>query len=273
MDAGAIIQQLTSKRESLLKLLDTSPSDQKLLNLLAKIDEKLSLLKGTLSTSSSESSSTPVQEKPKSPPPDEPLDESVFTVGSRCMARYKGQNAEAVVVDSDDESLTLRLVELGPLIKLSKEAQEVEPHPEGRFFSPGDLVLARYSQDKKFYPARIQRSFSSKESSYLVEFLSYNNFEQVKAEFIQPVPESKKEAVHRLTLSAGEKRQKAFEERDLKRKKQEEELDKVTQSKKSSWLKFSGSSSKSKTNFGSGRASGSISRLQTIQSRQGLKKF
>ncbi|KAL0244131.1 hypothetical protein GEMRC1_008216 [Eukaryota sp. GEM-RC1] len=271
MSLHDLISQLEVKRESLIALLNVSSNTEKIKATLCKIDEKLDQLKKSTLTQSSitETSTTHIPEQTESSNvPEQTQSDTIsdsqqvndFNVGHRCIVSYKDKEEEAVVVKREDDAVTIRLVEVAL------------PHPVSPLLSVNDLVLARYSSDKKFYPAKITSSFDPSTESYLVEYLSYDVAEKVKAEFIRPIPEDQKTTALQLTLSAGDKRQRAFEEREVKRKKREDEIDKIQNKKFEKWSKF-----QSKTSTGQnshrilGKSSAAISGFTRIQKRQNLR--
>ncbi|KAL0212221.1 hypothetical protein RCL1_005847 [Eukaryota sp. TZLM3-RCL] len=225
-DVSDLLSQLKEKREAFLEALEEDPDNEEYSLVLSRLDEKISELEQL----------TLDNEDVSSPTPSPILEHSSFTPGDRVLVTYEEKLVEAVVIDSATDICTLRLVELGPLIKIP--INKIQSHPESRHYKPNDYVYARFSEDKKFYPAVIKEPFDFATECYRVEFLSYKNLEYVKAEFIRPVAREDIPKMERLSLTSSQRKHRAHQEKEVKRKKVEDEFDAFQANKQQSWKKF-----------------------------------
>jgi survival-of-motor-neuron-related-splicing factor 30 len=159
----------------------------------------------------------------------------------------------ALQADPDNEELTSLRSELKELIQLTEASlaqpeqsvvkRKAAPTPT-HAFSAGDEVLAKYSGDGNFYPARVTSVGGSTEKRvYSVVFKGYNNTELVEASAVKTLPTNY--AQHIPAPSAKRKLTKEEEdEREKKKKKNEKKLEvraakaKEQNQKQASWQKF-----------------------------------
>jgi survival of motor neuron-related-splicing factor 30 len=160
----------------------------------------------------------------------------------------------ALQADPDNEELTSLRSELKELIQLTEASlpqseqsvvkRKSAPTP-AHVFSAGDEVLAKYSGDGNFYPARVTSvGGSSEKRVYSVVFKGYNNTELVDAAAVKSLP-ANYHTNHTPTSSAKRKLSKEEEEeREKKKKKNEKKLEaraakaKEQNEKQASWQKF-----------------------------------
>jgi len=159
----------------------------------------------------------------------------------------------ALQANPDNEELTSLRSELKELIQLTEASiaqseqsvvkRKAAPAP-AHTFSAGDEVLAKYSGDGNFYPARVTSVGGSTEKRvYSVVFKGYNNTELVDAVAVKTLPANY--AQHAPAPSAKRKLTKEEEdEREKKKKKNEKKLEvraakaKEQNQKQASWQKF-----------------------------------
>lgn len=159
----------------------------------------------------------------------------------------------ALQADPDNEELTSLRSELKELIQLTEASlaqsehsvtkRKTAPTP-GHVFLAGDEVLAKYSGDGNYYPARVTSVGGSSENRvYSVVFKGYNNTELVDAGAVKALPVN--HISHTPTASAKRKLTKEEEEdRERKKKKNEKKLEvraakaKEQNLKQASWQKF-----------------------------------
>ncbi|KAF8328198.1 uncharacterized protein EI90DRAFT_2926441 [Cantharellus anzutake] len=117
----------------------------------------------------------------------------------------------------------------------SKVASTVSPT-----FQSGDDVLAKYSGDNQWYPARITSVGGSEEKRvYSVAFKGYNSTELVQASSIKPLPPN-----YAQTSALGKRKAEDEAERERRKKRNEKKAEaravkaKEQSDKAASWMKF-----------------------------------
>jgi survival of motor neuron-related-splicing factor 30 len=175
----------------------------------------------------------------------------------------------ALAADPSNEGLSSLRSELKELIDLTKAAiaQAEAPKPEtnrkvsaassvaAHDYAAGDEVLAKYSGDGSWYPARVTSVGGSKDNRvYSVVFKGYNNTELLNATAIKRLPPS----YANLAPSASSKRKMSKEEeeeREKKKKKNEKKMEiraqktKEQMSKQATWQKFTKKAEKKGVNI------------------------
>jgi survival of motor neuron-related-splicing factor 30 len=120
-------------------------------------------------------------------------------------------------------------------------------------FQSGDEILAKYSGDNAWYPARIASVGGSEDHLvYSVVFKGYNSTEVVQPSAVKPIPPGYN---HNTAGPSGGGKRKAEEEAEKERKKKKNEKKaevraikaKEQSSKQASWLKFAKKSEKKGT--------------------------
>jgi len=164
----------------------------------------------------------------------------------------------ALTSDPTNAELTSLRDELKTLIDLTKEAiaQAEAPKPEPSRkqsstlpltikWKAGDEVLAKYTGDGQWYPARVTSVGGSEENRvYSVVFKGYNNTELLNAASLKPLPVSYAYQQDVSTTSKRKLSKEEEEEREKKKKKNEKKLEmraqkaKEQMSKQVSWQKF-----------------------------------
>jgi len=180
----------------------------------------------------------------------------------------------ALVSEPDNADLTSLRNELKELIALTEQsiaqAERRPPAPkapssgtEGRkgsslassAFQPGDEVLAKYSGDNAWYPARITSVGGSDDHRvYSVVFKGYNSTELLQSSALKTLPAGHGQNSAGPSSGIGGKR-KADEDADKERKKKKNEKKaevravkaKEQSNKQASWLKFAKKSEKKGT--------------------------
>lgn len=177
------------------------------------------------------------------------------------------QQAEiALAADPTNKELITLCDELKSLIELSKEAiaqaeaSKAEANRKAALlaasipgFSAGDEVLAKYSGDGAWYPARVTSVGGSAENRvYSVVFKGYNNTELLTAVALKPLPPSYPDQAS----SAKRKLSKEDEaERERKKKKNEKKVESRAQKaqeqvvKQATWQKFTKKAEKKGVNI------------------------
>lgn len=159
----------------------------------------------------------------------------------------------ALQADPNNEELTSLRSELKELIQLTEASiaqseqsivkRKSAPTP-AHTFSAGDEVLAKYSGDGNFYPARVTSVGGSTEKRvYSVVFKGYNNTELVESGAVKTFPAS---YVPQTPMASAKRKltKEEEEERERKKKKNEKKLEaraakaKEQNEKKASWQKF-----------------------------------
>jgi survival-of-motor-neuron-related-splicing factor 30 len=168
----------------------------------------------------------------------------------------------ALAADPSNEGLASLRSELKELIDLTKAAiaQAEAPRPEptrkasatsaaaAPGFAAGDEILAKYSGDGSFYPARVTSVGGSADNRvYSVVFKGYNNTELLTAAALKPLPASYANHAALSSSSSSSKRKLSKEEedeREKKKKKNEKKVEtraakaKEQTSKQATWQKF-----------------------------------
>lgn len=165
----------------------------------------------------------------------------------------------ALVSDPGNTELTSLQTELKELIALTEQeiaqsekrtsaskssASSSKPSTSSTSFLPGDDVLAKYSGDNSWYPARITSVGGSEDNRvYSVVFKGYNSTEVVQAGSIKPLPPGY-QASSSVGTSIGKRKGEQDAERERKKKKSEKKAEvraekaKEQNEKQASWLKF-----------------------------------
>ncbi|KIJ40213.1 hypothetical protein M422DRAFT_98679, partial [Sphaerobolus stellatus SS14] len=140
----------------------------------------------------------------------------------------------ALATDPANTELTSLRDELKVLIDLTKEAiaQAEAPKPESLRkntaslaatikWKAGDEVLAKYSGDGQWYPARVTSVAGSEDNRvYSVVFKGYNNTEQLKAPLLKALPAN---YVYQAPPAASKRKLNKDEEDERERKKKKNE--------------------------------------------------
>jgi survival of motor neuron-related-splicing factor 30 len=167
----------------------------------------------------------------------------------------------ALQADPDNQELESLRTELKTLIQLTEDsiaqtklsqsaaaAKKTQTTTGDRVVTAaaGDEVLAKYSGDGNYYPARVTSVGGSAEKRvYSVVFKGYNNTELVDGNSIKPLPANY--ASRELKAASGSKRKltkEEEEERERKKKKNEKKLEvkaakaKEQMQKQATWQKF-----------------------------------
>lgn len=176
----------------------------------------------------------------------------------------------ALASDPDNADLTSLQTELKELIALTEQAlaqsekkataskstpsSNSKPTPSSTSFLSGDDVLAKYSGDNSWYPARITSVGGSEDRRvYSVVFKGYNSTELVQAESVKSLPSGNVA----VTSSGQGGKRKAEEdaEKERKKKKNEKKAEvraekaKEQSNKQASWLKFAKKAEKKGTSI------------------------
>jgi len=185
------------------------------------------------------------------------------------LETYQAQLSQVEVALSADPSNTelasLRS-ELKELIDLTKEAiaRAEAPKPElarkqsaaahAQTYSAGDEILAKYSGDGSWYPARVTSVGGSVENRvYSVVFKGYNNTEMLTAAALKPLPPSY--ANNAPSFSKRKLSKEDEEDRERKKKKNEKKMEmramksKEQTSKQAMWQKFTKKAEKKGVNI------------------------
>lgn len=123
----------------------------------------------------------------------------------------------------------------------SSASSSSKPSASSASFMSGDDVLAKYSGDNSWYPARITSVGGSEDHRvYSVVFKGYNSTEVVQAGSIKPLPPGSSSA----SVSIGKRKAEHDAEKERKKKKNEKKAEvraekaKEQNEKQASWLKF-----------------------------------
>ena len=174
----------------------------------------------------------------------------------------------ALAADPSNEGLASLRSELRELIDLTKAAiaQAEAPKPENTRkpsaassaaapdYAAGDEVLAKYSGDGSWYPARVTSVGGSSENRvYSVVFKGYNNTELLNGTAIKRLPPSYANLAP--TSSKRKLSKEEEEEREKKKKKNEKKMEiraqksKEQMSKQATWQKFTKKAEKKGVNI------------------------
>lgn len=169
------------------------------------------------------------------------------------------QVESALQADPDNNELASLRSELKELIQLTEASiaqseQQAQSSSQAKrkqsvtterttSFAAGDEVLAKYSGDGNFYPARVTSVGGSAEKRvYSVVFKRYNNTEMVEGTGIKPLPAN----YQKDSVTTGKRKltKEEEEERERKKKKNEKKLEvkaakaKEQMEKQATWKKF-----------------------------------
>ncbi|KZS93095.1 hypothetical protein SISNIDRAFT_486026 [Sistotremastrum niveocremeum HHB9708] len=181
------------------------------------------------------------------------------------LETYQAQLSQvelALAADPGNEELSSLRAELAELIELTeaslaqsesskaaeaqrKSATTTTTNTTSASFGAGDEVLAKYSGDGTFYPARVTSVGGSADHRvYSIVFKGYNTTEVVTGSSLKPIPPG---YVHNATTASTSKRkmtQEEEDERERKKKKNEKKLEtraakaKEQNEKQATWQKF-----------------------------------
>ena len=174
----------------------------------------------------------------------------------------------ALAADPANTELASLRSELRELIDLTKaaiaQAEAPKPEPTRKTsaisapapgFAAGDEIMAKYSGDGSYYPARVTSVGGSADNRvYSVVFKGYNNTELLTAAALKPLPPSY--ANHAPSSSSKRKLSKEEEEeREKKKKRNEKKVEiraakaKEQTSKQATWQKFTKKAEKKGVNI------------------------
>lgn len=202
-----------------------------------------------------------------------PSPQHLHTMDRQELETYQVQLSQVEVALSNDPTnaeLTSLRDELQTLIDLTKQtiAQAEAPKPEPSrkhsntlaltiSWKAGDEVLAKYTVDSHWYPARVTSVGGSEENRvYSVVFKGYNNTELLNASALKPMPAGHA-SYHQQDASTNKRKpsKEEDEEREKKKKKNEKKLEmraqkaKEQMSKQMSWQKFTKKAEKKGVNI------------------------
>jgi survival-of-motor-neuron-related-splicing factor 30 len=185
------------------------------------------------------------------------------------LETYQAQLSQvevALAADPSNNELASLRSELKELIDLTKEtiARAEAPKPETvrkhaatpmtQTYSAGDEILAKYSGDGAWYPARVTSVGGSAENRvYSVVFKGYNNTELLTAAALKPLPPSYNNTTPSFSKRKLSKEEE--EEREKKKKKNEKKMEiramkaKEQTSKQATWQKFTKKAEKKGVNI------------------------
>jgi len=175
--------------------------------------------------------------------------------------RQLSQVELALLSDPGSTDLTSLRTELKELIALTEQAiaksekrvptsksstsSGSKPSASSNSFLSGDDVLAKYSGDNSWYPARITSVGGSEDHCvYSVVFKGYNSTEVVQAGSIKPLPSGYQPSSSSAGANIGKRKAEHEAEKERKKKKNEKKAEvraekaKEQIEKQTSWLKF-----------------------------------